>query len=138
MSARGLRNNNPGNLRKGPQWLGLSPEQLDTDFAQFVDPEWGIRAMVLLLINYRKKRGMDTIKELVARYAPASENNCKAYEDVLCSALKVKRTDPINWTLVPVMRDLVKAIIFHENGSQPYSDKVIGEGMRRAGMTVPA
>jgi len=135
---RGIRNHNPGNLRRGPQWLGLAPEQSDPAFARFTAAEWGIRAMVVLLLNYRRKRGIDTIRELVARYAPASENNCRAYEDALCLALGVRRTDAVDWSDPLTMRTLVAAIVKHENGRQPYSAQVLDEGLRRAGLEVPA
>ena len=32
---RGIRNNNPGNIRHSDQWKGLTPEQPDPDFCTF-------------------------------------------------------------------------------------------------------
>ena len=137
MAPRGIRNHNPGNLRHGPQWTGLGVAQLDKDFAQFTSAEWGIRALAVLLLNYRKKRGIDTLKELVERYALASENNTTAYAAALSTALGVRSTQQVDWSDPKVMLPLLKAIIRHENGSQPYPDAVIEEGMRRAGIAVP-
>ena len=48
VTARGIRNNNPGNIRKSAiQWRGETPAALkqDPDFEEFIAPEWGIRAM---------------------------------------------------------------------------------------------
>ena len=42
MPARGIRNNNPGNIRKGEKWKGLSPIQNDSSFCVFKSPEYGI------------------------------------------------------------------------------------------------
>ena len=43
---RGIRNNNPGNIKKnGVDWDGLSEEQTDNTFFQFDDPVYGIRAL---------------------------------------------------------------------------------------------
>lgn len=52
--ARGERNNNPGNIRHGSKWQGLSAEQTDKDFCQFISPEYGIRAIYKLLQTYQK------------------------------------------------------------------------------------
>ena len=134
---RGIRNHNPGNLRHGPRWIGLAPVQGDPDFARFAKPEFGIRALAKLLLGYRR-RGIRTLGGLVARYAPASENDCRAYEDALCLALGVRRTAAVDWSDPLTMRTLVAAIIKHENGRQPYSNGMLNEGLRRAGLEVPA
>lgn len=58
MTARGIRNNNPGNIRWGDEWKGLVPETQRTDksFCQFKSAEYGIRAMIIILRNYQRKR----------------------------------------------------------------------------------
>ena len=46
MKPRGIRNNNPGNIRKSNvKWQGLAAEQTDGAFYQFTRPEYGIRAL---------------------------------------------------------------------------------------------
>lgn len=43
---RGLRNNNPGNIRLSKdKWQGLRERQEDKEFFQFVSIEWGYRAL---------------------------------------------------------------------------------------------
>ena len=55
--SRGLRNNNPGNIRKtGDKWQGLSTTQTDDSFFQFTDAKYGIRAMAKLLKNYQSEQ----------------------------------------------------------------------------------
>lgn len=40
---RGLRNNNPGNIRLSKdKWQGLRERQEDKEFFQFVSIEWGL------------------------------------------------------------------------------------------------
>ena len=39
---RGIRNNNPGNIRHGNDWQGISKEQPDPAFCTFVSPEYGL------------------------------------------------------------------------------------------------
>lgn len=77
---RGLRNNNPLNIRKSTdKWLGLSPVQRDAGFFQFVDLVYGYRAAGKLLRNYQKLHKLYNLNGLIERWAPASENNTKAY-----------------------------------------------------------
>ncbi|MFI3272941.1 MAG: structural protein, partial [Pseudomonadota bacterium] len=55
---RGIRNHNPGNIRHGDDWQGLRDTQTDKNFCQFVSPEFGIRALARVLMNYEKKHGL--------------------------------------------------------------------------------
>jgi hypothetical protein len=43
---RGIRNNNPLNIRIGNTWLGERPEPTDHDFEEFVSMEYGLRRCV--------------------------------------------------------------------------------------------
>ena len=87
---RGLRNNNPGNLRRtGDNWQGLRPVQDDPEFLQFEAPCWGYRALIKTLQTYRKKHGLRTVKEMIARWAPPAENDTAAYVRAVCRELQV-------------------------------------------------
>lgn len=67
--SRGLRNNNPGNLRLSKdKWKGLRPVQADKDFFQFVDMPHGYRAMLITLQNYRRKHGCRSVASIIKRY----------------------------------------------------------------------
>lgn len=76
---RGLKNNNPGNLRVMPndKWTGQTGD--DGAFCTFVDLEHGARAMMKLIQNYKKKYGLDTIEKIIGRYAPPNENDTSGY-----------------------------------------------------------
>jgi len=77
---RGLRNNNPGNIRRSfTKWAGLSSEQTDNEFCQFVNIRYGIRAFLILCRTYHKKYCVMTIPQFLNRYAPLSENDTLAY-----------------------------------------------------------
>ena len=66
--ARGIRNNNPGNIRHGSsKWQGMSATQTDSEYIQFDDPVYGIRAIVKLLRNYQSRHGLNTIEEIITR-----------------------------------------------------------------------
>jgi hypothetical protein len=81
MQPRGIRNNNPLNIRRtATKWQGMMLTQTDPDFCQFQSLEYGWRATFRLLTrNYFAKYGLDTIRKIVSRWAPPSENDTAAY-----------------------------------------------------------
>ena len=144
MTARGLRNNNPGNIDYNSRnaWQGqLPPDPLiEKRFARFDTPENGIRALAKLLLAYRGKDGMpgvgapgiDTIHETINRWAPSVENNTSAYVKAVAKAAGVGPVQSIDIREPRILTAVVTAIIAHENGSNPYASSVIAEGVRRA------
>lgn len=142
MTARGIRNNNPGNIDFNPRnnWQGQLGKEPGGRFARFDHPENGIRALGKLLINYRGKDGMpgvggkgiDTVLETINRWAPSNENDTQAYAGAVAKRLGVRTTDPINIKDPATLRGMVVSIIIHENGGNPYSPAIIDEGVRRA------
>ncbi|MDS9879390.1 structural protein [Pseudomonas protegens] len=146
---RGIRNFNPGNIRhaKGTRWQGMAVAQSDKSFVQFNAPRWGIRAIARVLITYQDKRlaadgsRIDSVREIIERWAPATENNTEAYTLTVARAMGL---DP-NYEGLDVydyatMRGLVLAIIRHENGPGPlpgglwYGESVIVDGLALAGV----
>lgn len=119
---RGIRNNNPGNIRWGDDWQGLVPksERTDKSFCQFTAPEYGIRAMIIILRNYEKKHGLNTARKIINRWAPPVENDTEAYINSVAKQVGVDADKVIDVTDSRVMIPLLEAIITHENGSQPY------------------
>lgn len=140
--ARGIRNNNPGNIRWGDDWKGLvdQSQRTDKDFCQFREAKWGIRALVKVLLNYRKRPGtfgvggdgIDTVQEIISRWAPPNENNTSAYVNSVAKACGVAPTQALDLNDKVLMKKMVKAIITHENGSQPYTDAVLDSGISLA------
>ncbi len=127
---RGLRNNNPGNIRKNiTKWLGLADNQTDPDFFQFATPEYGIRAMAVTLNTYMTRYGLNTIRGMISRWAPPSENDTEAYIAAVAKDAGVGPDDVINDANLP---DIVAGIIKHENGLNPYSDDTINNAVAMA------
>ncbi|EGT3589484.1 structural protein [Proteus mirabilis] len=122
--ARGERNNNPGNIRHGSKWQGLSAQQTDPSFCQFVSPEYGIRAIYKLLQTYQKKYELNTVESIIDRYAPPNENNTAGYINRAAKDIGVSVNEPINVSSKPVAIALATAIVGVELGYQPYSKKV--------------
>lgn len=78
---RGLRNNNPGNLRPlsgGTKWQGeLEPDS--GNFSRFQDIAWGLRAMITDITGDIMLDGNDTLRKLITAYSPPGENSTAAY-----------------------------------------------------------
>lgn len=140
---RGIRNNNPGNIRwSNDQWKGLIPKDQanDKSFCVFRTPEYGIRAMTRILRRYTQypgipnvgKPNIDTVREIISRWAPPNENNTEAYIQSVAKSVGVAANSPIDVFDNAIMLKLLKAIIAHENGQQPYSDAQILAGINLA------
>lgn len=136
MQPRGIRNNNPGNIRWGENWQGLDPKgkEKDKSFCIFIDAKWGLRALCRILMNYYRRYELSTIREIINRYAPPNENNTTSYIQNVCKSLDVKDDDKIDVLNSRTMAILMKAIIRMENGVQPYSDAQIKAAIYEAGI----
>jgi len=123
---RGIRNRNPGNIRRSrDRWKGLSSRQTDPAFFVFEAPLWGIRAMAVILRNYQRKHGLRTVGQIIRRWAPAVENDTAAYVAAVAKAIRVQPRDRLDLSERATLRDLIAAIIRHENGQQPYDLETI-------------
>ena len=82
MLPRGIRNHNPLNIRRTgkDQWKGMTEVQSDRAFVQFKSLEYGWRAAFYLLTRtYYHKYRLYTIRGIISRWAPSSENDTSAY-----------------------------------------------------------
>ena len=118
---RGIRNNNPGNLRLSKTvWQGQKPApQTDKDFVEFTTPLYGLRALMRTLLTYYLKYNLDTVECIINRFAPPHENATDSYIHHIAKSLKVRRTDRIDLTSRPLMTLLASGIVLHENGVPP-------------------
>lgn len=132
---------NPGGIDRveGVTWKGQDPDQTkDRRFVVFQGPLWGIRALARVLLTYSRvypqddPRDIDTVREIISRWAPGSENDTWAYITHVSRLMGVGPDDPIDVTDESVMVQLVKAIVDHENGRVNYPDELIKDGVRRA------
>ena len=128
--SRGIKNHNPGSIRLSSiKWEGEVAGK-DKSFCTFESPEYGIRAIGVILINYQRKYNLDSISKMIHRYAPPNENNTEEYIDFVCKRVNVL---PDEWVDVrTILSVMIKAIIKMENGEQPYGDEVIDRGCQLA------
>jgi len=133
---RGIRNNNPGNLREPPdsgdQWDGERDTDDDPAFEEFESAEYGIRALAKVLLRYYRFYGLDTVSKIIHRWAPPSENDTVAYAAAVADRMGVGADVMISLNNSGLLELLVRAIIQHENGVQPYDDETILAGLQLA------
>ena len=124
---RGIRNNNPGNIRWGENWLGLKQDgkEQDPSFCVFTSAIYGIRALARLLLNYQKLYDLDTPRKIISRYAPPNENQTLAYIQSVANQLCITPDGKVDLSEIRTLTVFIKAIIRHENGIQPYSNDTI-------------
>lgn len=126
----GIRNNNPGNIRATATiWRGQKGS--NRGFIVFETPEYGIRALTVLLRNYYFKHDLKTIAQIIRRYAPSNENNTQSYINSVALRTGYSATQVLPWP--EALPALIYAIIKHENGIQPYDTETIMAGIRKAG-----
>ena len=128
---RGIRNNNPGNIRKSSiQWNGATGD--DGAFVKFASPEDGIRAMARVLKVYKNKYNLNTIRGIISRWAPPSENKTEEYISFVSKKLGKKPDEVINIDDNKELAKLVTAIIQKEVGKVPYDDATILRGISKS------
>lgn len=113
--SRGLRNNNPLNIRiNGDNFQG-EIKGSDKSFKQFKTMAYGYRAAMKILLNYRNKYYLDTVEKIIKRWAPENENNTEAYINTVCARAGVKRGEKLTLGEDEMCR-IVSAMSFVENG----------------------
>ncbi|PSB89086.1 structural protein P5 [Photobacterium damselae subsp. damselae] len=131
----GTKNNNPLNIRynSANKWQGMTGQ--NKGYCTFENSIYGIRAGAVLMKNYMTKHGLTSVKGLVNRWAPPSDNNpTQNYINFVAKRLGVSP----NAALLQVgdIPTLIKAMITFENGMNPYSDETILKAVKLAGINV--
>lgn len=128
-TARGIRNNNPGNLNFAGQ-AGAQLEKPGGRFARFETAFDGIKAMARQLLRYfdGKTTGtkLQSIRDIISTWAPSSDNNnTEAYINALSKKLGVLPDAVLNLRDPQMLSQLMNGIIHHENGSNPYQRELV-------------
>lgn len=125
-TSRGLRNNNPLNIRigDGELWKGEIRPSRDVSFCTFESMAFGYRAAFKLLDNYRRLHNCTFLADYIRRWAPPIENNTNAYISAVC-----KRTGYADVTVIDTrneyqMKRIVSAMSFVENGVEADEEQV--------------
>lgn len=126
--SRGYRNNNPGNIRiNGDKFQGEVIPSRDKEFKQFESMAYGYRAIFKILRNYQRNYSLDTIRKMISRWAPESENNTLAYVMTVSSRSGISPDDPVSADNREMMIRIVAAMSYVENGVEAdMSDLIAG------------
>lgn len=131
-----IARNNPGNIRTGKAvWQGqITPENGgDPVFVQFTTPEFGLRAMAVILRGYQHHHGLQTIRQFIQRWAPPSDDNdTEAYIADVAARTSILPDAAIDLSDEDGLALLIAAIVHHENGEQPYTTAQIDSAIAMA------
>lgn len=114
---RGLRNNNPLNIRRNNiQWQGLADEQTDREFCVFRSLEYGIRAAFVILRTYITKYRLTSVALIIGRWAPPTENNTAQYVNVVLERSGIQSNERLDFKKKNQMCRLLWAMAYVECG----------------------
>jgi hypothetical protein len=139
LNTSGYKGCNPLNVRaSSDKWRG-SIGQSDNGYVIFSTPMDGIRAAATVIKNYGTKYGINTVRDIVSRYAPASENPTDDYIANVCKGTGYQPDEKLDTKNPEVLKKLLTAMMRQEIGDVPYSEETINEGVQRAlGNVTPA
>lgn len=128
---RGFRNNNWLNIRiSNNNWQGKIANNTDGQFEQFETPELGIRAATRNIRTY-SQRGLQTVKDIISTWAPASENNTASYIQNVASRMGVDPNQTLDLNDTDTMVKLISAMTISENG-RAGDESIIRRGVEMA------
>lgn len=115
--SRGLNNRNPGNIRiSQTKYLGEVLPSQDKAFKQFTTMAYGYRAMFMLLYTYQKRHGLNTLRRIINRYAPPTENDTDSYVKAVAHEVGISPDVGIDTLSKQTMTAVVAAMSRVENG----------------------
>lgn len=115
---RGIRNNNPGNLKYSPAnaWQGQTGKD-SGGFCIFSAPQYGLRATGKVLRSYIGA-GYNTIGKIFPRYAPDANGLSGAYASSVSKATGIGVNTVLSASDVNSIAKIVWAIVPFENGAK--------------------
>lgn len=119
---RGIRNNNPLNIRIGNTWLGEVPNPTESEFEQFVNVLYGLRAAFCILRRYIRRYHSNTIRKIVSRWAPRVENNTDLYCSFVAQRCNVNPDAVVDYFDEDLMVNIVRAMAKFECGEEISAD----------------
>ncbi|TXH71295.1 MAG: hypothetical protein E6Q83_03575 [Thiothrix sp.] len=152
----GILYNNPCAIKKYDDWQGeVAPKDMPSwmrqvanrrsDLLKFVQPEYGMRAAVHLLLMYQQKYSLNTVRKMINRWSPYrgdSADNTKeqtsAYVSHVANRMRIDPDETVAVRDYQVAKAMLTAMIEFENGwLMPYSDTQIDTALMMAGLRMP-
>jgi hypothetical protein len=136
---RPIRNLNPGDLRprgEAPEWPGQ--DETDTGpggpFSIFLSIGDGWAALGLWCLDARYLRGLKTAAEMIAVFAPPTENDTSSYAAGVSARMG---NDPLDLSDAKTLEQLCRAISHFEEAHEYWTDAQISGGMALCGLRWP-
>lgn len=122
---RGERNNNPLNIRHSSRfrWDGERPYPDNQGFAVFANLDKGIEACFKLLRSYWHGHKLRSVREMLYRWAPPSENHTETYLQFVCDNAMLNPEDELHYKSEKALR-LVMAMAVYESKMLLSEDQV--------------
>ena len=136
--ALGVKLCNPLNIKRATatgasadvDWRGLHPLQSHHVFVRFIEPLYGFRAGSRILFNYGAKHGIATLRGLIERFAPSSENNVDTYVSTVVYLSGITPSEEIDLTDMTTQLRLIKGMTAVEIGrAHPYREAQMIDGI---------
>ncbi|MFZ6724711.1 hypothetical protein ACO0K2_04380 [Undibacterium sp. MH2W] len=122
--ARGIRNNNPGNLRS---WGNMPKDS--GGYAVFPTKEAGLSATIQNLQAQQKLHGLNTIRGIISRWAPSNENDTQAYISDMVKRTGFGADQQLNLNDSRTVAPLISGIVKHEGNGSGFSDDMINRAV---------
>lgn len=123
---RGIRNNNPLNIRKnGIKWKGQVNHK--DAFCVFMEPKWGWRAALIIICRSYRKRGLTTVWKVIHSWAPPEENETEYYSKFVAFRSDVGLDTPLPsiYNNPGLYFKLLKNMAIMENGEKHVTMEVL-------------
>ena len=115
MIPRGIKNNNPLNIRHNADHFQGETSGNDKAFKTFVSMPYGYRAAFVILATYLS-RGINTIEKIISKWAPPSENDTGSYIAYVERWSGVSRNQELTYSDGADYIMIVSAMSYIENG----------------------
>lgn len=131
---RGIRNNNPANIKYSPynKWQGqTSPKQ---GFCTFLTPIYGLRAAYRTIGSYYSRHNLRTVRQIISRWAPDGKTIEGNYAWYVARGCGILSDEEIDIGSEEFMVKFMKGIVKFENKQNPYDDKKYRTAYRLSGI----
>jgi len=126
LKPRGLRNCNPVNIRISTEkFLGEIQPSTDKQFKQFKSNAYGYRAGFRILLTYITRYHINTLRGMLHRFAPMSENATDKYIETVSKRAAVDPDEVIRTVDKEMLIRIVAAMSYVENGVEADMSEVI-------------
>lgn len=135
---RTVWNNNPVNIRisQNNDWVGEVPELLnqahDAEFETFHHAVDGYRAAIILLRNYQRLYGLNTLEGILNKFAPPSDDNpTQTYINFVAEKMGVFTAEPLDLNDDETIKPMLLAMHKFESGAVWFGDSFIDAALKK-------